>query len=110
MWEISSLVCKEGTLHVIYCDDYVVLFFLVFSDSAFSFCFCCVWHQRRFGRAHTLELSPHMSLFYLLILWEKLVEVFDVDEGPREVVSFTDGFEPSVFGQETSCALEVAYG
>ena len=47
-----------------------------------------------------------MSLFYLLILWEKLVEVFDVDEGPRDVVFFPGGLEPSEFGQETGCAVE----
>ena len=39
-----------------------------------------------------------------------IVEVFDIDERPREVVSFTDGLEPSAFVRKTGCAVEVAYG
>ena len=109
MWELASLVGKEGKLHVIYCDDYVVLFFLVFSDSAFSFCFCCVWHQRRFGGAHALVLEHHMYLLCFLRLWKKIVDIFYVDEGPIEVVSFPYGLEPIAFGQETGCAVEVVY-
>ena len=30
MWELASLVGKEGTLIIIYCYDYVVFFLLVF--------------------------------------------------------------------------------
>ena len=59
---------------------------------------------------HALVLAPHVSLLCFFQLWGKLVDVFDVDEGLREVVSFPDGLEPSVFGRETNFSVEVGYG
>ena len=63
MWELASLVGKEGTLIIIYCYDYVVFFLLVFfSDSAVFFCSCCFRHERMFGGSHDLLLALHVSL------------------------------------------------
>ena len=51
-----------------------------------------------------------MALLGLLGLGEKLMDVFDIDEGPGEVVSLEDGLEPCDLCWETCRAMDVSDG
>ena len=63
-----------------------------------------------FGGPDALALAAYVALLGLLGLGGKLVEVFDVDEGPGEVVSSADRLEPYALLWETRRAMEVSDG
>ena len=48
--------------------------------------------------AHALALVAHVPFLCLLRLREVLMHVCDGDEGPGEVVTISNAFEPSGFG------------
>ena len=57
-----------------------------------------------------MALVLHVALLGLLRFGEVLVDVLDVYERPRQVISIANALEPSGIGGETGCAVEVADG
>ena len=92
VWELAGLVSVKGARHVVYCDDNVVLSFV-----SIGFIVLHVFGLCRFGRPDVLALAAHVALLGLLGIGEKIIDIFDVDEGPGEAVSFVDGLEPYDF-------------
>ena len=87
--ELTGLVSVQGTRHVVYRDDNVVLLFV-----SLGFIVLHVFVLCMFGGPDALALAAHVALLGLLGIGEKIIDIFDVDEGPGEVVSSADSLEP----------------
>ena len=90
--ELAGLVIVQGACRVVYRDDNVMLLFV-----SLGFIILYVFGLCRFGGPDALALAAHVALLGLLGLGGKLIDIFDVDEGPGEAVSFVDGLEPYDF-------------
>ena len=54
-------------------------------------------------------LILHVALLCFLRLRKTLVDIFDGDEGPCEVVSHADALDPSCFGEENCGAVKIVH-
>ena len=88
-----------------YCDDYVVLAFL-----SLGFIVLLVFGSCLFGGPDALELAMYLSLLVLLGLRGTLIDLFDVDEGPGEVVLSADGLDACALCWETCRGMEILDG
>ena len=77
---------------------------------------CLAWEGASLGRclglggADALPLVAHVAFLGLLRLWEVLVDVLDVDEGPSAVVALADVLKPGGLGGIPSCRVEISDG
>ena len=103
--ELGGLVSVQGARHVVYHDDNVVLSFV-----SLGFIVLHIFGLCRFFGPDALALAAHVALLGLLGLVEKLIDIFDFDKRPGELVSLVDGLEQCDPRRETRCAMEVADG
>ena len=73
----ASLVSVQGALNVLYCDENVVLAFVSISLIVLNIFGLCL-----FGGPYALALAEHVALLDILGLRGKLMDIFDIDEGP----------------------------
>ena len=61
-----------------------------------------------FGRTHSLTLISNVALLGFLRFWEVLVQVLHCDKWTGQVVSVVDALDPSGFGWQHCCRMEVS--